>query len=53
MTIAELYEYAKENDIENLPVIIVNECADYFYSFDVELSKGDIKFSDTEVTINL
>lgn len=49
MTIAELYEYAKELGIENLPIYVTYECSDCWYDFNDELTKDLIEATNDRV----
>jgi hypothetical protein len=52
MTIAELYEYAKELEIENLPICLRYECNDDWYSFDRGLTRDDVSVVDKMVVFD-
>lgn len=49
MTIAELYEYAKALEIENLPIYVTYECSDCWYDFNKELTKNLIETAKDKV----
>ena len=49
MTIAELYKYAKELGIENLPICLHYECNDDCSHFYSGLTREDISVADEMV----
>jgi len=54
MTVAELYNYAKERKAENLPLTISYSCSDDWYSlFDEETSVENIEIVNNEVNIQM